>query len=93
MVDVYLGRYAAEPRTFILAGYVLFFPHLIAGPILRPHELMPQLKQLRKALDPRFTLGAALFSLGLVKKVVFADSIAGIVDDVYKANADPSGWE
>ena len=34
-----------------------------------------------------------MFSLGLVKKVVFADSIAGIVDDVYKANADPSGWE
>lgn len=44
VIDVYRGKYPLEPSLKILLGYVLFFPHLIAGPILRPHELMPQLR-------------------------------------------------
>src|SRR5205085_386130 len=42
LVDVARGRYPA-PAARWLIGYTLFFPHLIAGPILRPHELIPQL--------------------------------------------------
>jgi alginate O-acetyltransferase complex protein AlgI len=93
VVDVYVGRYPAQRRLADVLGYVLFFPHLIAGPILRPHELMPQLRQIRRALDARFTLGAALFALGLVKKLVFADTLAAAVDPVFKADAVASGWE
>jgi alginate O-acetyltransferase complex protein AlgI len=68
-----------------LIAYVLFFPHLIAGPILRPHELIPQLLRPRTAFGANFTLGAALFALGLVKKLVFADTLAGVVDPVFAA--------
>jgi alginate O-acetyltransferase complex protein AlgI len=67
VIDVYRGQYRPERSLATVLGYVLFFPHLIAGPILRPHELMPQLKQPRRALDARFTLGIAIFTLGLVK--------------------------
>jgi alginate O-acetyltransferase complex protein AlgI len=64
-------------------GYVLFFPHLIAGPILRPIELIPQLEhpRQRKSLLP--TAAIAVFTIGLVKKLVFADTIAGMVDAAY----------
>jgi alginate O-acetyltransferase complex protein AlgI len=93
VVDVFVGRYPVQRRLADLFGYVLFFPHLIAGPILRPNELLPQLQQIRRARDARFTLGAALFALGLVKKLVFADTLAAIVDPVFKPDAIASGWE
>jgi alginate O-acetyltransferase complex protein AlgI len=93
VVDVYRGLFPVERSLVKMLGYVLFFPHLIAGPILRPNELLPQLSQLRRAIDARFTLGVALFAIGLVKKVVFADTIAGLVDHVYKQGGAISGWE
>jgi alginate O-acetyltransferase complex protein AlgI len=93
VVDVYRGNYVAEGRLPQLLGYVLFFPHLIAGPILRPNELLPQLGQLRRAVDARFTLGAALFSVGLTKKLVFADTISSVVDVVFAPGAVPTGWQ
>ena len=43
LVDVSTGKYPAPASPRWLLGYTLFFPHLIAGPILRPHELIPQL--------------------------------------------------
>jgi alginate O-acetyltransferase complex protein AlgI len=93
VADVYRRRYPPERWLGTLLAYVLFFPHLIAGPILRPHELMPQLKQLRRALDARFLTGAAIFTLGLVKKLVFADQLAAVVEPVYAAGAHPTGVE
>jgi alginate O-acetyltransferase complex protein AlgI len=93
VIDVYRRRYPVERSLPLLFGYVLFFPHLIAGPILRPYELMPQLRHMRAALGARFMTGIAIFTLGLVKKLVFADSIAPIVDKVYSNQASGSGWE
>jgi alginate O-acetyltransferase complex protein AlgI len=93
VVDVYCGRFPIARRLSHLLGHVLFFPHLIAGPILRPHELLPQFARWRRAFDARFTFGVALFSIGLVKKLVFADSIAGVVDQVFRPEVNPTGWE
>ena len=93
VVDVYRGKFRNDTSLTDLLGYVLFFPHLIAGPILRPNELLPQLKQLRRALDARFALGALIFSIGLVKKLVFADTLAVAVDSVFAQNANLSGWD
>lgn len=92
IVDIYRGQFPADHKPSAVLAYVLFFPHLIAGPILRPAELIPQLAQ---AGAPRFIMpkaAVAIFTLGLVKKLVFADSIAEMVDAVY-AKADPSGPE
>ncbi len=92
VVDVYRRRYLPEKQISIVLAYVMFFPHLIAGPILRPHELMPQLKQLRAAIGARFLTGAGIFTLGLFKKLVIADQLAAIVEPVFAQGADPSAF-
>lgn len=83
VVDTFKRRFDVERRLQMLVAYATFFPHLIAGPILRPHELIPQLDKPRRVLSVRFTLGIAIFSMGLLKKLVFADQIAIVVDQVF----------
>jgi D-alanyl-lipoteichoic acid acyltransferase DltB (MBOAT superfamily) len=65
--------------------FVTFFPHLIAGPIVRHHELLPQFAQdpLRDGLDERIARGLALLVIGLVKKLFIADQLGRIADPVY----------
>jgi alginate O-acetyltransferase complex protein AlgI len=84
-VDVYKGRFPVERSYKTLSAYILFFPQLIAGPILKPGQLIPQLKDPEAARNGSFTYGAIIFTLGLVKKLIFADSIAVVVDSVYSA--------
>lgn len=83
IVDIYRGKFSARTRPQTVLAYVLFFPHLIAGPILRPNELIPQLEhpRSRKSLLP--VAAVAVFTVGLVKKLVFADTIGELVDAVY----------
>jgi alginate O-acetyltransferase complex protein AlgI len=83
IVDIYKRRYPGVPAWPTVLAYVLFFPHLIAGPILRPHELVPQLEHPRRTYLRRAAVPVAIFTMGLVKKLVFADSIAGVVDAIY----------
>lgn len=83
VVDVY--RRQVEPAPLIdVAVYLSFFPHLVAGPIVRAKEFLPQLRAPR---DPnRVAVGSAfaLIALGLVKKVVIADYLAReVVDPVF----------
>ena len=94
VVDTYRSKFPVEKKLQKLLAYVLFFPHLIAGPILRPNELLPQFSHWTRAIDARFTLGISLFAIGLTKKLVFADVIAGSVDHVFTSTAQQlSGWE
>ena len=83
----YKGTLAGRVLPTTLTGYVLFFPHLIAGPILRPIELIPQLRHLRSALSAHCYAGLAVFTVGLMKKLVFGDQIAAVVDAAYKSDA------
>ncbi len=88
VIDVYRERYPVERSFSTLSGLVLFFPHLIAGPILRPHELLPQLnkpKSIRRSIKPRVVFGSVFFTLGILKKVIFADSISPSVDVVFSS--------
>ncbi len=87
VVDVHAGRYPLERNRGMLAGLVLFFPHLIAGPILRPAELLPQLHHQQRATMARAWVGAAIFTLGLVKKLVFADSLGEVVERAFAPGA------
>lgn len=91
VVDIYREKFPAHSNVSTVLAYVLFFPHLIAGPILRPHELIPQLERPRAATLRRIAVPLAIFTVGLVKKLVFADQIAEFVDRVYTpGNAVPS---
>ena len=79
-VDVYRGFIKAEKEFVLFATYVTFFPQLVAGPILRAKEVIPQLdkKPLFKLDDLKSGLRKITF--GLFLKVVLADNIAPLVD-------------
>ena len=82
-IDVY--RRAVEPsRDFItFATFVSFFPHLIAGPIMRYDQLYPQLKNPAPPNPLWMRMGVFLLLQGYVKKVVISDNIAPVVDEVF----------
>lgn len=88
MIDVYRGQWVERIgfRTWTL--YVTFFPHMIAGPILRASELVAQLNELEAINRDNLRLGALIFLGGLLKKVVLADQLAPLAD---KAFANPDG--
>jgi alginate O-acetyltransferase complex protein AlgI len=90
VVDAFKGKFAVSRSASTVLGYVLFFPHLIAGPILRPADLIPQLERPKPAALRRAAVPIAIFTLGLVKKLVFADQIGEAVNTIY-AQAGPSG--
>ena len=83
VVDVRRGH--VEPASTIdFAVYLCFFPHLVAGPIVRAREFLPQLRSPRDPCRVAVGSGIALIGLGLVKKVVIADYLARtVVDPVF----------
>jgi alginate O-acetyltransferase complex protein AlgI len=89
-LDVYLRR-AAPARNFLdYALFVTFFPHLVAGPIMRPTELVPQFEQPRRASGDQLRFGLALMTLGLFQKIVLADSfLARAAEMVYDGDKSP----
>jgi D-alanyl-lipoteichoic acid acyltransferase DltB (MBOAT superfamily) len=93
LVDTYRGDFV--PVSFSkFAAYLSFFPHLVAGPIVRPGELLPQLDSPR---DPRYVDTSRAFfliSTGLFMKVVIANHLAtNIVDQVFGAPSQRSSLE
>ena len=71
-----------EPAsTLDVAVYLSFFPHVVAGPIVRAQEFLPQLDKPRNPCKVAVGAGVALIALGLVKKVVVADYLARVVVD------------
>lgn len=88
LVDVWRNK-GGEYDFLRYTAYVTFFPQLIAGPIVRHHELIPQfaLDPLRNGVWERLGRGSVLFCIGLVKKVLIADSLADIVDPAFATAA------
>ncbi|WP_421699528.1 MBOAT family O-acyltransferase [Ancylobacter sp.] len=92
VVDTARQPEETPPAFWPTAVYLTFFPHLIAGPILRARHILPQLPQLtiaRADLMPNL----ALFTVGMLKKVLVADPVGAYVDKAYAAHATLSGWE
>ena len=85
--DVYYKRLKPTRDFLSFATYVAFFPQLVAGPIERASNLLPQIKESRIYSNSQIIQGLKLVFWGLFKKVVIADGIAPIVDDVF-ANYD-----
>jgi len=87
LIDVQAGRV----RSFTFQDYctfVLFFPQLIAGPIVHYREMMPQFHTASCRFDKEnFAIGLTLLAFGLFKKVVFADQIALHVTPIYNSAA------
>ncbi len=85
VIDVYRREIAPCDDFLQYSLYVTFFPHLIAGPILRAREFLPQLKRVDPIRQEEILRGVELFLLGLFKKVVVADNVAVMVDRVFEA--------
>jgi D-alanyl-lipoteichoic acid acyltransferase DltB (MBOAT superfamily) len=83
-IDTYRGG-PAEKSFWNFAAYISFFPQLIAGPIVRSHVLLPQLKGKHAYKREQAIRGLFLIAQGLVKKIAFADFLGGYVDAIYAA--------
>lgn len=84
---------ASSFRSFFL--FVAFFPQLVAGPIVRAAQLLPQIERFfsgRRRRTYLYGFGIALFVLGLFKKVVLADSIAPHVDEIFTLGPEDFIW-
>ena len=82
-VDVYTGKVEAERDPLTFAAYVLFFPQLIVGPIVKYRDMAPQLhKTSGRCTLPQIEHGVELFVFGLAKKVILADSIGALWTDI-----------
>jgi D-alanyl-lipoteichoic acid acyltransferase DltB (MBOAT superfamily) len=93
-IDVYRGAIAPERHLGKFSLYVTFFPQLVAGPIERSSNLLPQLQSLRYKLDPdRVVEGLQLMLWGFFKKVVIADRLAVYVNLVYNNPAEYHGLQ
>lgn len=83
VIDVYRGTLPAERHFGYYALYVSFFPQLVAGPIERPENLIPQLKAKNSFTVNDATVGLKFMLVGFFKKIAVADQISKYVDAVY----------
>jgi len=92
-IDIARGRAEVLKNPIDFALYVFMFPQLIAGPIVRFHEIARQLLE-RSTSAERFTAGAVRFSHGLAKKVLIADAVAPLADAAFAGSdlSAPVAW-
>jgi len=83
VIDVYRGELTPTPHFFDFALFVCYFPHLVAGPILRAPQLLPQLTHDRKIKLAQIRDGISLIVIGLVRKVLIADIISPMVGEAF----------
>jgi alginate O-acetyltransferase complex protein AlgI len=94
VIDVYRRQIQPHKSYLEYLGFVAFFPHLVAGPIIRPRDLLPQL-----SAPPRFdpvagSDGLYLIATGLLKKVAIGDTLATqLIDRIFDAPLQYSGLE
>ncbi|WP_010179986.1 MBOAT family O-acyltransferase [Aquimarina agarilytica] len=89
-LDVYHKKITPTTNFISFATFVSFFPQLVAGPIEKASNLLPQITQKRTFNYTKCTEGLKLILWGLFKKVVIADAIAPIVDDIFQNYANYS---
>lgn len=86
VIDVYRGELEPQKSYFEYLSFVAFFPHLVAGPIVRPRDLLPQLAGPARWSSAEASEGLFLIAAGLLKKVVIGDYLAlNLVDRVFDA--------
>lgn len=91
-IEIYKGRQKAERHFGIYALYVMFYPQLVAGPIERPQNILPQLHTEKYFNYPMVVAGLRLMLWGFFKKMVIADNLSPIVDNVYGNPTQQNGF-
>ena len=91
VIDVYKGKMEPEKDPFFYALYVAFFPQLVAGPIERPENLLPQLKNQEDVDVDHLVEGLRLMLIGYIKKIVIADLIGIYVNNAFNDIGNMNG--
>jgi alginate O-acetyltransferase complex protein AlgI len=89
-IDIYRGEFKPINSLLTFMLFVSYFPHMVAGPIIRAKFFLPQLKHRISLLPENFKKGITLIGWGLVKKMVFADNIAPFVNAFF---SNPNAYE
>lgn len=89
-LDIYAGRLQPRKSLLDLATFVAFFPQLVAGPIVRASDFLPQLDSLRQFSQVKVRACLTLFMVGFFKKACVSDNLAPIVDRYF---SDPSAFD
>jgi len=92
-IDIYRGRLEPTRNFFDFALFVAFFPQLVAGPIERAVNLLPQIQAPRTVTWEKVNSGSWLILWGIFKKAVIADHCLPLTHAVFAPNADPTGME
>src|SRR5947208_7801380 len=91
-IDVYWGKMKAVRNFADYALFIAFFPHLIAGPIIRARQFISQIPRWRRPAAIVVQRGIILVLSGLLKKMVFADRFAVVADAYFRDPAAHRGW-
>ena len=91
-IDVYWGKMKAVRNLIDYALFISFFPHLIAGPIIRARQFISQIQYWRRPAAIMVQSGIILVLSGLIKKMVFADRFAAVSDGYFTDPAAYPGW-
>src|SRR5213595_1924777 len=91
-IDVYWGKMKAVRNFVDYALFIAFFPHLIAGPIIRARQFISQIQYWRRPAAIMVQSGIILVLSGLIKKMVFADRFAVVSDSYFNDPAAHPGW-
>jgi alginate O-acetyltransferase complex protein AlgI len=91
LIDVYRGKLKACDQFVKISLYIAFFPQLVAGPIVRATDFLPQLEQDRQMNRTNLSEGSQIFLFGLIKKIIIADRLAVCVDAVFASPKSYSG--
>jgi D-alanyl-lipoteichoic acid acyltransferase DltB (MBOAT superfamily) len=89
-IDVYRGTIQAEKSFFNFSLFLIFFPQLVAGPIMRADVLLPQLSGKKIFNSENFSSGMGQIALGIFKKTIVADPITNYIKPIYE---NPSAYD
>ena len=92
VIDVYRGKVKAERHFGIYATFISFFPQLVAGPIERTSNLLPQIREEHVFNSDQAIYGIKLMAVGFFKKMVVADNFAPYVDTIFSDVHSYSGF-
>jgi len=91
VIDIYRGKLVPTSRFLHFFSFLSLFPHLIAGPIIRPADLLPQLEKTGLATEEQKWRGLRLMILGFFKKMVLADNLAPLVNAAFQGDTPDGG--
>jgi len=83
VIDIYRGAIHPEEKFYRYALFVSYFPHLLAGPIVRASQFLPQLKHCVSLSPDTLKTGTTIMVWGFLKKFVIADNLSPIVTDIF----------